>query len=78
MELIDFIKKSNLDEETKGLLVSIVSHLGKTQKEILEKFVDGKEENLTVLSQNLREKVSAFQSNDKKMLEKILKEESEQ
>jgi hypothetical protein len=72
MTLSEFIKNSSLREEDRGLWFFILEKLDESQRKIMEDFIDGKEENLKILTENIKTKKQAFENGDKKALEKII------
>ena len=75
MALKTFINNSGLAEEDKDLWVFILGKLDEAQKKIMEDFIDGSEENLRILTENIKAKKQAFENSDEKALEKIINNE---
>ncbi|MEX1064056.1 MAG: hypothetical protein WED06_01825 [Candidatus Paceibacterota bacterium] len=74
-ELEQYIKDSSLSEEDKGLWSSILEQLDDDQAKVFIDFINGKEENLQLLTHNIKAKKEALEKGDDKLLEKILKQE---
>ncbi len=72
MPLKTFIDDSGLVKEDKELWVSILATLTEGQIKILEDFMEGKEENLKTLTENIKAKRQAFENGNEEALEKIL------
>ena len=72
----NYITGSSLPQEDKDLWFSILEKLDNTQIKIFEDFIDSKEENLKFLTENLKTKMTAFESFDKELLDSTLKDES--
>jgi len=71
----EFIKNSTLSKEDKDFWLSILGILTEDQIKIFEDFVDGQEENLKILTENIKAKKQAFENQDEGALEKIIKGE---
>lgn len=69
------IENSQLPQEDRELWFSVLGNLDDAQIRIFEDFVDGKEENLRELTENIKAKRAAFGNLDEKALEEILKNE---
>lgn len=76
MTLGVFISNSSLPQEDKDLWFSILGKIDDFQTKVFEDFIGVKEENLKLLTDNIKAKESAFRNSDEKALEKILKEET--
>ena len=77
MMLRNLIETSQLQQEDKNLWFSLLESLDDTQIKIFEDFVDGKEENLKELTENLKAKRKAFETADQELLDSILQREQE-
>ena len=75
MTLKAFVEQSDLSQEDKNLWFSVLESLDDAQIKIFENFVDGKEENLKELTDNLKAKRRAFEELDEKALDKIVTSE---
>lgn len=75
MTLKKLIEDSKLSPEDKELWFSILTKLDDVQIKIFEDFADGKEENLKLLTENLKAKVEAIKNLDEKAMEKIIQQE---
>jgi hypothetical protein len=71
----EFIKNSTLSKEDKDFWLSILGILTEDQIKIFEDFVDGQEENLKILTENIKAKKQAFENQDERALEEIIKGE---
>ncbi len=72
---LEFVKSSTLPEKDKDFWVSILATLTESQIKIFEDFTEGKEENLKVLTENIKAKEQAFRNSNEKELEKIISSE---
>lgn len=72
---IKFIENSTLSKEDKDFWLSILGILTEDQIKIFEDFVDGQEENLKILTENIKAKKQAFENQDERALEEIIKGE---
>jgi len=72
MAFLEFVKSSTLPEKDKELWVSILTTLTEDQIKIFEDFTEGKEENLKVLTENVKAKEQAFRNSNENALEKIV------
>jgi hypothetical protein len=72
---IKFIENSTLSKEDKDFWLSILGALTEDQIKIFEDFVDGQEENLKILTENIKAKKQAFENQDERALEEIIKGE---
>jgi hypothetical protein len=72
---IEFIKNSTLSKEDKDFWLSILGALTEDQIKIFNDFADGKEENLKILTENIKAKKQAFENQDERALEEIIKGE---
>ncbi len=75
MTLKKLIENSNLSQEDKDLWFSILTKLDDVQIKIFEDFADGKEENLKLLTENLKAKTEAIKNLDEETMEKIIQQE---
>ncbi len=75
MAFLEFIKSSTLPEKDKEFWVLILTTLTEDQIKIFEDFTEGKEENLKVLTENIKAKEQAFRNSDENALEKIISNE---
>ncbi len=75
MTLKNLIEDSKLSREDKNLWFSILTKLDDVQIKIFEDFADGKEENLKLLTENLKSKVEAIKNLDEEAMEKIIQQE---
>lgn len=75
MAFLEFVKSSTLPEKDKELWVSILVTLTENQIKIFEDFTEGKEENLKILTENIKAKERAFKNSDESALEKIISSE---
>lgn len=75
MTFLEFVKSSTLPEKDKELWVSILATLTEGQIKIFEDFTEGKEENLKVLTENIKAKEQAFRNSNENALEKIISSE---
>jgi hypothetical protein len=72
---LEFIQKSTLSKEDKDFWALVLAILTEDQVKIFEEFIDGKEENLKILTENIKAKKQAFENQDEKALEEIIKGE---
>jgi hypothetical protein len=72
---LEFIQNSTLTKEDKDFWVSILAVLTEDQIKIFKDFADGKEENLKILTENIKAKRRAFENQDEKALEEIIRGE---
>ena len=72
MAFLEFVKSSILPEKDKEFWVSILATLTEDQIKIFEDFTEGKEENLKVLTENIKAKEQAFRNSNENALEKII------
>lgn len=72
---LEFVKSSTLPEKDKELWVSILATLTEDQIKIFEDFTEGKEENLKILTGNIKAKEQAFRNSNESALEKIIDSE---
>jgi len=72
---IEFIQNSTLTKEDKDFWLSILGGLTEDQIKIFEDFVDRQEENLKILTENIKAKKQAFENQDERALEEIIKGE---
>ncbi len=70
-----FVENSGLPQEDKDFWLLILGKLDDFQVKVFEDFIDGKEENLKILTENIKSKQKAFETLDQKSLDKILEEE---
>lgn len=70
------IENSQLPQEDKNFWFSVLGKLDDMQTKIFEDFVDGKEENLRELTENIKAKRVAFGNLDENTLDKILEQET--
>ena len=70
-----FVENSSLPKEDKDFWINILVTLTEDQIKIFEDFIEGREENLKLLTKNLKDKETAFRNNNQEALDKILKEE---
>ncbi len=75
MPLKELVANSSLSNENKDFWMNILATLTEDQIKIFEDFTEGKEENLKVLTENIKAKRQAFESRDEKRLEEIVKNE---
>jgi len=75
MAFLEFVKNSTLLEKDKEFWASILATLNEDQIKIFEDFTEGKEENLKVLTENIKAKEQAFRNSDENALKKIIAEE---
>ena len=75
MAFLEFVKSSALPEKDKEFWVSILATLAEDQIKIFEDFTEGKEENLKVLTENIKAKEQAFRNSNENALEKIISSE---
>lgn len=75
MTLGALISDSKLSQEDKDLWFSVLEKSDETQIKIYEDLLEGKEENLVELTENLKAKIRAFKNLDEKTLEQILNQE---
>ncbi len=75
MAFLEFVKNSTLADKDKELWVSILATLTEDQIRIFEDFTEGKEENLKVLTENIKAKEQAFRNSNENALEKIINSE---
>ncbi len=75
MPLKELVANSSLSKEDKDFWMNILATLAEDQIKIFEDFTEGKEENLKVLTENIKAKRQAFESRDEKRLEEIVKNE---
>lgn len=75
MTLRAFISESGLSQEDKDLWFSILGKIDDFQIKVFEDFVEGKEENLKMLTENLKTKAEAIKTLDEEALEKIIEQE---
>ena len=71
-----FVTDSSLPQEDKDLWFSILENLDEAQITIYENFVGGKEEDLRLLTENLKAKAKAIKNLDEKALEETIKQEN--
>lgn len=71
----EFVQNSTLSKEDKDLWVLILTTLTEDQIRIFKDFTDEKEENLKVLTENIKAKRRAFENRDEGALEEIIKSE---
>ena len=76
MTLKAFVTDSSLPQEDKDLWFSILENLDEAQIRIYENFVDNKEEDLRLLTENLKAKAKAIKNLDEKALEETIKQEN--
>ncbi len=72
---LEFVKSSTLPEKDKDFWMNILATLTEDQIKIFEDFAEGKEENLKVLTENIKAKEQAFRNSNEKELEKIISSE---
>lgn len=70
-----FVDTSALPQEDKNFWFSILEKIDEFQIKIFEDFIEGKEENLKLLTENLKAKIEAMKKLDKIALEEIIKQE---
>lgn len=75
MTLKAFIIDSSLPQEDKDLWFSILEKIDDVQTKIYEDFIGGKEEDLRLLTENLKAKAKAIKNLDEKNLETIIEQE---
>ncbi len=74
-ELEQFIKNSSLSDEDKNLWSLVLGKLNDEQAKIFSDFIEDKEENLHLITQNIKAKKEALEKGDEKMMEDILEQE---
>ncbi len=75
MPLKELVANSSLSKEDKDFWMNILAVLTEDQIKIFEDFTEGKEENLKVLTENIKAKERAFRNADENSLEKIISSE---
>lgn len=75
MTIRTFVEQSSLSRADKDFWFSVLEGLDDAQIKIFEDFVDGNEENLKELTDNLKAKRKAFEELDEKALEEIITKE---
>lgn len=75
MPFKEFVANSSLPKEDKDFWMNILATLTENQIKIFEDFAEGKEENLKVLTENIKAKEQAFRNSDESALEKIISNE---
>lgn len=75
MTLKAFVSESGLSQEDKKLWFSILGKIDDFQTRVFEDFIESKEENLQLLTGNLKAKMEAIRNLDEKAMEKIIKQE---
>jgi hypothetical protein len=75
MNLKVFVENSGLPKEDKEFWSLLLSKIDGEQLETFEDFVQGNEENLKILTENIKSKKKAFESLDEKALDKIIQNE---
>ena len=75
MDLKVFVENSGLSKEDKELWSFLLSKIGQEQLETFWDFIQGNEENLKILTENIKAKKEAFGNLDKKTLNKIIQNE---
>lgn len=68
----ELIINSGLPKEDKDFWMNILATLTEDQIKIFEDFTEGKEENLKVLTENIKAKEQAFRNSNESALEKIV------
>ncbi len=76
MTLKTFVSESSLPQEDKDLWFSILEKIDDFQIKIFEDFIEGKEENLRLLTKNLQAKTEALRNLDEIAMEEIIKQET--
>lgn len=74
-DLQKFVADSTLSEEDKSLWCQMVEKIDDNQAGVLIDFLGGSQENLKLLTENIKNKVEAIENLDTKAMEKILKKE---
>ena len=75
MTLRNFVTESGIVQEDKNFWFEILAKLDQDQIKIFEDFIDGKEENLTELTENIKAKQKAIENLDDMAMEKIIASE---
>ena len=75
MDLKTFIENSNLPKEDKEFWDLLLSKIDTEQMETFWDFVQGDEENLKTLTENIKSKRTAFENLDEEALNKIIQSE---
>ena len=75
MTLSAFIDTSSLPQEDKDLWLSILGKIDDVQIKIFEDFIEEKEENLKLLTTNMKDKARAIRDLDEKTLDSIVASE---
>ena len=75
MPLKELVANSSLSKEDKDFWMNILATLAEDQIKIFEDFTEGKEENLKVLTENIKAKEKAFRNADENAFEEIINSE---
>lgn len=75
MPFKELVANSSLSKEDKDFWMNILAILTEDQIKIFEDFTEGKEENLKVLTENIKAKEQALRNSDKNALEEIISNE---
>lgn len=73
----NYIIGSSLPQEDKNLWFILLEKTPKNQLQVFDGFIENREENLRMLTLNIRTKMDAFLRVDEKAIEKLFKEEQE-
>jgi len=76
MTLKAFVNDSSLTQEDKDLWFSVLEKTDETQMKIFEDFIASKEENLKLMTKNIKAKRKAFEMADQELLDSILQKEN--
>ncbi len=75
MELESYILQSSLDQTDKDFWALVLPKLDEAQTKIMTDFIDNNEDNLNLITENIKAKKAAFESGDEKALEEIINQE---
>ncbi len=75
MPFKELVANSSLSKKDKDFWMNILAILTEDQIKIFEDFTEGKEENLKVLTENIKAKEQALRNSDKNALEEIISNE---
>jgi len=71
----NYIIGSSLPQEDKNLWFMVLEKMPQQQLDVFESFIEGREENLRMLTLNLKVKMDSFQNIDEKTVQKLVDEQ---